>query len=298
MSYFPEGVDINSLIDDLRLYSWSASDILLKYGQYLKTPKYRNDFIKNKVNNEPVTLADLDVNNLIIKNIRDKYANVSWDILSEESVNNFSKLEINSDWLWILDPLDGTKDFIQGTGDFAMHLALNYRNKPIIGIVLIPQRNELWIANGNKVWCENKNGIKKNHNLSHCKSIGDMTVVTSKNHRNKQLQTLISNIGFKNSISMGSIGCKIAAILRGEADIYISLSLPGKSAPKDWDFAAPDAILNQAGGYISTLNNKELIYGQDGYMQKGLIIASNDKENHETICLEIKDIMKRNNFYI
>ncbi len=298
MSYFPEGVDINSLIDDLRLYSWSASDILLKYGQYLKNPKYRNDFIKNKVNNEPVTLADLDVNNLIIKNIRDKYANVSWDILSEESVNNFSKLEINSDWLWILDPLDGTKDFIQGTGDFAMHLALNYRNKPIIGIVLIPQRNELWIANGNKVWCENKNGIKKNHNLSHCKSIGDMTVVTSKNHRNKELQTLISNIGFKNSISMGSIGCKIAAILRGEADIYISLSLPGKSAPKDWDFAAPDAILNQAGGYISTLNNNELIYGQDGYMQKGLIIASNDKENHETICLEIKDILKRNNFYL
>jgi len=298
VSYFPEGVDINSLIDDLRLYSWSASDILLKYGQYLKNPKYRNDFIKNKVNNEPVTLADLDVNNLIIKNIRDKYANVSWDILSEESVNNFSKLEINSDWLWILDPLDGTKDFIQGTGDFAMHLALNYRNKPIIGIVLIPQRNELWIANGNKVWCENKNGIKKNHNLSHCKSIGDMTVVTSKNHRNKELQTLISNIGFKNSISMGSIGCKIAAILRGEADIYISLSLPGKSAPKDWDFAAPDAILNQAGGYISTLNNKELIYGQDGYMQKGLIIASNDKKNHETICLEIKDILKRNNFYL
>ena len=298
MSYFPEGVDINSLIDDLRLYSWSASDILLKYGQYLKNPKYRNDFIKNKANNEPVTLADLDVNNLIIKNIRDKYANVSWDILSEESVNNFSKLEINSDWLWILDPLDGTKDFIQGTGDFAMHLALNYRNKPIIGIVLIPQRNELWIANGNKVWCENKNGIKKNHNLSHCKSIGDMTVVTSKNHRNQELQTLISNIGFKNSISMGSIGCKIAAILRGEADIYISLSLPGKSAPKDWDFAAPDAILNQAGGYISTLNNKELIYGQDGYMQKGLIIASNDKKNHETICLEIKDILKRNNFYL
>ena len=298
MSYFPKGVDINSLIDDLRLYSWSASDILLKYGQYLKTPKYRNDFIKNKANNEPVTLADLDVNNLIIKNIRDKYANVSWDILSEESVNNFSKLEINSDWLWILDPLDGTKDFIQGTGDFAMHLALNYRNKPIIGIVLIPQRNELWIANGNKVWCENKNGIKKNHNLSHCKSIGDMTVVTSKNNRNKELQTLISNIGFKNSISMGSIGCKIAAILRGEADIYISLSLPGKSAPKDWDFAAPDAILNQAGGYISTLNNKELIYGQDGYMQKGLIIASNAKENHETICLEIKDILKRNNFYL
>ena len=159
MVYLPKGVEINSLIDDLRLYSWSASNILLKYGQYLKDEKSNNDFIKNKENNEPVTLADLEVNNLIIKNIQNKYANINWDILSEETFNIDSKKGKKNNWLWVLDPLDGTKDFIQRTGNFAMHLALNYKNKPYLGVVLIPERDELWIANGTKGWCENKNGI-------------------------------------------------------------------------------------------------------------------------------------------
>ena len=62
----------------------------------------------------------------------------------------------------------------------------------------------------------------------------------------------------KKLIVMGSIGCKIASIIRGESDIYISLSLPGKSSPKDWDFAAPEAILKAAGGAITNLDNEEL----------------------------------------
>ena len=294
MVYLPKGIEINSLIDDLRLYSWSASDILLKYGQYLKDEKSKNDFIKNKENNEPVTLADLEVNNLIIKNIQNKYANINWGILSEETFNIDSKKGKKNNWLWVLDPLDGTKDFIQRTGNFAMHLALNYKNKPYLGVVLIPEMDELWIANGTKVWCENKNGIIKNHNLSNAKNLEDMTLVTSRNHSNSKLKNLIKKLGFKTPLLMGSIGCKIASILRGEADIYISLSLPGKSAPKDWDFAAPEAILKQAGGALTTIDNKELIYGKEGYRQEGLIIASHDKKNHERICLDIKNVLRSN----
>jgi len=292
--YLPKGIEINSLIDDLRLYSWSASDILLKYGQYLKDEKSKNDFIKNKENKEPVTLADLEVNNLIIKNIQNKYANINWGILSEETFNIDSKKGKKNNWLWVLDPLDGTKDFIQRTGNFAMHLALNYKNKPYLGVVLIPEMDELWIANGTKVWCENKNGIIKNHNLSNAKNLEDMTLVTSRNHSNSKLKNLIKKLGFKTPLLMGSIGCKIASILRGEADIYISLSLPGKSAPKDWDFAAPEAILKQAGGALTTIDNKELIYGKEGYRQEGLIIASHDKKNHERICLDIKNVLRSN----
>ena len=295
MVYLPKGIEINSLIDDLRLYSWSASDILLKYGQYLKDEKSKNDFIKNKENNEPVTLADLEVNNLIIKNIQNKYANINWGILSEETLNIDSKKGKKNNWLWVLDPLDGTKDFIQRTGNFAMHLALNYKNKPYLGVVLIPEMDELWIANGTKVWCENKNGIIKNHNLSNAKNLEDMTLVTSRNHSNSTLQNLIKKLGFKTPLLMGSIGCKIASILRGEADIYISLSLPGKSAPKDWDYAAPEAILKQAGGALTTIDNKELFYGKEGFRQEGLIIASHDKKNHENICLHIKNILRSNN---
>ena len=292
MIYLPKGIETNNLINHLRILSWSASNILLKYAQYLKDQKYKDSFIQKKENNEPVTLADLEVNNLIIKNLQENYGDIDWGILSEERKNDEFKKEIIFNWLWILDPLDGTKDFIQRTGDYAMHLALNYRNKPYIGIVLIPERDELWIGDGTKVWCENKNGNKKSHNLSSVKNIKNMTIVTSKNHRNEKLQNLIHKIGFKSSISMGSVGCKIASILRGEADIYISLSFPGKSAPKDWDFAAAEAILKQAGGAITTLDNQELIYSQAGFRQEGFIVATNNRQHHESICLELKEILK------
>ena len=96
---------------------------------------------------------------------------------------------------------------------------------------------------------------------------------------------------------MGSIGCKIASILRGESDIYICLSLPGESSPKDWDFAAPAAALVAAGGSITNLNNEELIYGEFNFKQDGIIIASSDCSNHARICLEIKEIINKFNLY-
>ncbi|MDC3232501.1 3'(2'),5'-bisphosphate nucleotidase CysQ, partial [Prochlorococcus sp. AH-716-A09] len=104
-------------------------------------------------------------------------------------------------------------------------------------------------------------------------------------------------INFKKVIVMGSVGCKITSLLRGESDIYISLSLPGKSAPKDWDFAAPEAILKAGGGAITNLDNKDLIYMQSNFEQKGIIIASNNINNHRNICLEIKEIIEKEDIY-
>ena len=91
---------------------------------------------------------------------------------------------------------------------------------------------------------------------------------------------------------MGSIGCKIASIVRGESDFYICLSLPGKSSPKDWDFAAPEAILKASGGAITNLDNEELSYGKFNFEQGGIIVASDNNLTHERICLEIKEIIK------
>ena len=96
---------------------------------------------------------------------------------------------------------------------------------------------------------------------------------------------------------MGSVGCKISSILRGESDIYISLSLPGKSAPKDWDFAAPAAIIKSAGGAITNLDNQELLYGKPNFEQRGIIVATNDCFNHKKICSEIKGIIREYNLY-
>ncbi len=295
MSNLPAEINIKNLIDDLRYISWKASDILLYYLQKIKDQKYNSEFIKTKNNNEPVTMADLEVNKLIIDEITKRYSLSLGDVLSEEKVKPLS--EHNNKFLWVLDPLDGTKDFIQCTENFAMHLALNFKNRPFIGVVLIPMRNELWIADGNQVWCEDKSGARKEVKFSNNFSLKDMTIVTSKNHRNKKLQDLIDKLGFKKSLVMGSIGCKIASIVRGESDIYISLSLPGKSAPKDWDFAAPEIILRQAGGAITNLYNEELSYNNQNFRQEGIVIASNNIKNHKIICLEIQKVIQKYNIF-
>ena len=116
-----------------------------------------------------------------------------------------------------------------------------------------------------------------------------------KNHEIKI--NLIKEINFCKVKIMGSIGCKIASIVRGESDIYICLSLPGKSSPKDWDFAAPESILKAAGGAITNLNNQELTYGQAGFQQGGVIVATNNKNTHGSICFEIKEIIQKNRIY-
>ena len=124
-----------------------------------------------------------------------------------------------------------------------------------------------------------------------------MTLVTSKNHNNEILRNLIQKINFRKVEIMGSIGCKIASIVRGDSDIYICLSLPGKSSPKDWDFAAPESILKAAGGAITNLDNKELTYGQTSFEQDGIIVATSNRDNHMSICHEIKKIIEDNRIF-
>ena len=293
MVKLPSGIEIENLINNLRIFSWEASEILLHYSQILKDSSNKSNILQNNNINDPVTLADLKVNELIIKRINKKYKNISWEILSEENEKIDSiKFNSNSNWIWVLDPLDGTKDFIQGTGNYAMHLALNYKKKSHLGIVLIPEKDELWIADGENVWCERKDKFKKKPRFLKNKSLREMVIVTSKNHGNDTLKKIIDKIGFKKVVEMGSIGCKIASILRGESDIYICLSLPGKSSPKDWDFAAPAAILKGAGGAVTNLENEELSYGGANFEQRGIIVASNNSSEHPRICSEIKEIIK------
>ena len=290
----PNGVDINNLIADLKKISWEASEILLYYSKKLEDLNFKSKVINNTDLNQPVTVADLKVNELIKKRIKESYPEICWDFLSEED----SKLEGNVfnakyDWLWVLDPLDGTKDFIQCTGNYAMHLALNFKNRPILGVVLIPERNELWISYSSKTVCYRNDLSQVKFDLGINKKIQNMKLVISKNHNNNFLLNLIERCKFIDFVKMGSVGCKIASILRGESDIYLSYSNPKGRTPKDWDFAAPEVILRSAGGALTNLDNKELIYNKEGFNQGGLIIASNNKYIHKNICLELKQIISR-----
>ena len=210
----PFGVDINNLIDDIRIFSWQAADILLYYAKLLEDADDKRKILENNDEEDPVTLADLKVNELIIKRINENYKNINWDILSEENEKISSKIfDNNTDWIWVLDPLDGTKDFIQGTGDYAMHLALNFQGKPYIGFVLIPEKNQLWIADGEKTWCETRDGSQYEPTLLKNRNLQEMTLVTSKNHGNEILKNLIQKINFCKVEIMGSIGCKVASLV-------------------------------------------------------------------------------------
>ena len=295
MVKLPEGVNIHNLIDDLRIFSWEAADVLIHYSKIVENTDYKkNNILINKDVNSPVTVADLEVNDLVLKRMNEKYHGIQWRYLSEENSKMAPNYyDFDSNWEWILDPLDGTKDFIQGTGNYAMHFALNYKRKPILGVVLIPEKDELWIANGEKIWCEGRVKTKPKLSQFKNKTLKEMTLVSSKNHSNPILRNLIHEANFRETLIMGSIGCKIASIIRGESDLYICLSLPNKSSPKDWDFAAPEAILKASGGGISKINCEELNYGQINYEQPGIIIASNDKNMQNMVCYEVKEIIKK-----
>ena len=281
----PEGVELTTLLDELRELTWAAADVLKAYARGEEPPYgFPKSLTVEDGGDGPVSAADMAVNELLISGLKDNYTNEEWDILSEETFKEekFQIDHLKKDWCWIIDPLDGTKDFLQGSENYAVHIALAYKQTPKIGIVLIPERDELWIGViGNGAWCENRNGHKKHISFSERKEISDLILVSSKNHQELKLQNLLSTLCFANTKRIGSVGCKVASILRGESDVYISLS--GKTSPKDWDMAAPHALIEAAGGMFSHADGTSLIYKTHTYSQSGCLIASHGK-THKLIC--------------
>ena len=289
----PEELNFVELVEKLREISWGASDILMAYARGNQPPHgFSSSLNVVNLSEGPVTAADLSVNSWVLENLEQSYPNANWQYLSEESAKDklTDGVPIDSDWLWILDPLDGTKDFLAGNGEYAMHLALIYKNRPVLGIVLIPELEELWIGVlGMGTWCEGKDSKKKPFAFSLRKELEDLVLVASRNHRNDQLEDLINSLKVSSSKSVGSIGCKIAMILRGEADFYISLS--GKSAPKDWDLAAPEILLISAGGSFTKHTNQKLLYNTGDINQRGCIVASHGI-SHNYLLNSIQSFMK------
>ena len=281
----PESVDLTTLLDELRKLSWAAADVLMAYARGQEPPYgFPKSLTIEEGGDGPVSAADMAVNELLISGLKNNLSFKEWDILSEETSKDskFQASPLKRDWCWILDPLDGTKDFLQGSENYAVHISLAYKQKPKIGIVLIPERDELWFGViGNGAWYENRDGSKNQISFSERLDISEMKIVSSKNHQQSRLQNLLKFLCFADTKLIGSVGCKVASILRGEADVYISLS--GKTSPKDWDMAAPQALLEAAGGVFSHADETNLIYNQPNYFQSGCLIASHGK-SHKKIC--------------
>ena len=291
----PRNVELDNLINYLRQLCWQAADILKAYARGDDPPYGYPKYLTVKEEGDgPVTAADIAVNNLLITGLKENFPLVKWNIESEETVKDkkYKNIKNNEKWQWILDPLDGTKDFLQGSVDYAVHLALAYKKKPRLGIVLIPERDELWFGViGKGSWSENSKGVLKPVRFSNRKEISQLTLVSSKNHKNKLLENLIQNMNFGYINSMGSIGCKAASILRGESDLYISVS--GNTCPKDWDMAAPQVVIEAAGGLFTHADGRPLSYENPDYCHRGCLIASHGL-SHQNICEKVADFLSEN----
>ena len=289
MICLPDNIKSKELINTIRELSWNAAKIFRSYNQEIKNSKKLN--IKN-FDTGPVTAADIEINELIKSTIKIKYPFQQWEFLSEEDKKLNKNRIFKSKWVWIIDPLDGTKDFIKETGEYAMHLALTYKKEIILGIVLIPQKNQLWISlKGGGTWFENEDSLKGYPIIKKNKKLKELTILTSKSHVHQKFKFMLEKINPKGIKGMGSVGYKISSILRDDGDLYISYALPEGTCPKDWDMAAPYGLIKEAGGYFTDINGEDLMFlKEENYDQSGLLIASMNS-NHLEICKKISKLI-------
>ncbi|MEH1779773.1 MAG: 3'(2'),5'-bisphosphate nucleotidase CysQ [Nostoc sp.] len=277
--------DLQEILAIAREVGWGAAEILRSY--YHGTAKDPNLEVQYK-QNEPVTVADVAVSQYILQSLQATLGNEDFAYISEETYQSPSIATDSAPWVWIIDPLDGTRDFIEKTGDYAVHIALVKETRPILAVVAVPETQKLYYATkGGGTFVETRDGSVPLQ-VSSGKRIEDLTLVVSRSHRNQRLDHLLQNLPSQNQKSVGSVGCKIATIVEQEADIYISLS--GKSAPKDWDIAAPELILMEAGGKFTHFDGTPLQYNTGDINQWGGLLASNG-EYHEVLCQEAERIL-------
>lgn len=273
-----------------RSVGWGASEILRSY--YRGHSNDNNLEIQNKKDG-PVTAADIAANHYILDTLQASLAEQDFAYLSEETYKSLSEETrtalLHHPWVWIIDPLDGTRDFIDQTGEYAIHIALVHQGRPIVAVVVWPEAEKLYYATvGGGTFVETRDGVTTKLQVSERHAIADLSLVASRTHRDERFKQLLSQMPFKEKHYVGSVGCKIVTIIEQRADVYISLS--GKSAPKDWDFAAPDLILNEAGGKFTHFDGTPLLYNQGDVSQWGGMMASNG-HSHESLCTQALEIL-------
>lgn len=267
-----------------RKVGWGAADILRSF--YRGTANEGNLEVSHKKDG-PVTAADLAANHYILEQLQGALKHEDFGYLSEETYKAQGSKPVPKKWVWIIDPLDGTRDFIEKTGEYAIHIALTYEGKPMLAIVVIPEAEKLYFAiKGRGTFVETRQGSIQTVRVSGRDRIAELTSVTSRSHRNRRLNEMLARMPFKAQKMMGSVGGKVSTILEQQSDVYISLS--GKSAPKDWDFAAPDLVLTEAGGKFTSFEGEALTYNNEDVSQWGGLMASNGHCHEELYATAVK----------
>ena len=242
---------------------------------------YNSPFlVEQKVNalDEPeeVTAADREANELIVTRLQKEFP--ADGILAEESADSEHRLE--KDRVWLIDPMDGTKNFIARDGDFAVQIGLAVGGESVVGVVYQPVRGVLYrAARDGGAWMESEARIAVRMWVSKQTEPGEMILASSRSHPSPRMGRIVSAFGFKDEMRRGSVGVKVGLIAEQQADLYIHLS----PSTKQWDTCAPEAILAEAGGRLTDLFGQPLRYNGLRIDNRNGIVATNGAAHNMVI---------------
>ncbi len=225
--------------------------------------------IKIKEDNSPVTNGDIAVNEILTNGINEAQSGIP--IISEETVD-LKKKNYLKDY-WLIDPIDGTKEYIAGKDEFTLNVALIINKKPIIGLVGVPKKKRLFYSYGvNESYLIDGQKTKK---LS-CQKLSAKDEVKAVSSVHKPSDVILNKLKeFKvSSIKKMASSYKFCVIATGEFDIYAA-----KERANEWDYAAGHAVAENAGAIITTLDGKMFEYGKEDYRNPSLLILRSKNLN-------------------
>ena len=259
----------------------AAGAILLRH--------YHSPFlVEQKVNAlqemEEVTAADREANDLIVKRLANEFPGDG--ILAEESVDTEDRL--TKERVWLIDPMDGTKNFVQRDGDFAVQIGLAVEGEAVLGAVYQPVRDVLYRAvKGLGAWCEEKDKPAQRMRVSEKTDPAEMVLASSRSHRSPRMERVVESFGFRHETRRGSVGVKIGLIAEQQADLYLHLS----PSTKQWDTCAPEIVLSEAGGRLTDLFGKPLRYNALRIDNRNGVVATNGVA-HETVIENLRPLLR------
>ena len=228
---------------------------------------YQSDFKVNyKEDHSPITAADIASHDIIVKGLRQISRDIP--ILSEEGAE--IPWEERKKWrrFWLIDPIDGSKDFTQRTGEFTVNIAMIEDGEPVMGVVTAPALKEaFWGIKGEGAHMRDRTG--RVHRIRVAEPKDTLRVVASKNHLNEETRAFIEALGSHETVQAGS-SLKFGRIAEGHADIY-----PRMGPTSEWDTAAAHAVLVAAGGKVQTPEGQPLVYGKENILNPNFIAAGN-----------------------
>ena len=219
---------------------------------------------KIKSDNTPVSNGDLEVNEIISEKIKSITPNIP--IVSEETSENKSIKNLKD--FWLIDPIDGTYDYINNLDEFTINAGLIIDNKPVGGLIFAPSKNRMFYSHGNNCAFEIINGKEVKLDCSKDFDEKEIKFVSYSNKIKPEIEKIHKKLNVKKLVKMKS-SLKFCVIAAGEYDGYVA-----EPRACEWDIAAGHAILKHAGGSVTDFDNKEIIYGKKDFKNPSLILKS------------------------